>query len=122
MEKIRTIALAVFASGLAVAPAFAHALLDHAVPSVGGHVSGSPKALELNFSEGVTAGFSGVEIASAEGGDVVAGNATVDPGQPNVLHVRFGHALKPGVYVVRWHVVSVDTHRTSGRYKFTIDP
>jgi len=36
--------------------------------------------------------------------------------------VRLAHPLKPGTYLVSWHVVSVDTHRTSGTYKFTVTP
>ena len=39
-----------------------------------------------------------------------------------VLHVPLGQKLKAGVYVVSWHVVSVDTHKTSGSYKFTVAP
>lgn len=40
----------------------------------------------------------------------------------NTLTARIGHALKPGVYVVSWHVVSVDTHHTQGSFKFTVTP
>jgi len=28
--------------------------------------------------------------------------------------------LKPGRYRVRWHVVSVDTHRTEGSFEFSV--
>ncbi len=122
MSQFRFFILAIFGIAMAAPDALAHARLNHAVPAVGSRVSGGPSELELSFSEGVAAGFSGVEIASAEGGAVAAGKATLDPDKPNVLHVRLGQALKPGVYVVRWHVVSVDTHRTSGSYKFTVEP
>jgi methionine-rich copper-binding protein CopC len=30
--------------------------------------------------------------------------------------------LGPGVYRVKWHVVSVDTHRTEGDFNFTVKP
>jgi methionine-rich copper-binding protein CopC len=30
--------------------------------------------------------------------------------------------LAPGRYRVRWHVVSVDTHRTEGEYSFSVEP
>jgi methionine-rich copper-binding protein CopC len=29
-------------------------------------------------------------------------------------------ALPPGTYKVRWHVLSVDTHKTEGSYSFTV--
>jgi methionine-rich copper-binding protein CopC len=30
--------------------------------------------------------------------------------------------LKPGRYRVTWHAVSVDTHRTEGKYNFLVVP
>ncbi|MGH6674956.1 MAG: copper resistance protein CopC [Xanthobacteraceae bacterium] len=36
--------------------------------------------------------------------------------------MKLGRALKPGIYIVSWHVVSVDTHHTQGTYKFTVAP
>ena len=68
------------------------------------------------------AAFSGVTLATAEGAAIPTGKAAVDPSSPNVLHVPLGQKLKPGTYVVTWHVVSVDTHHTSGSYKFTVAP
>jgi methionine-rich copper-binding protein CopC len=122
MKSLRIFSLAAFACALAATAAFAHAFLDHAVPGVGATVSASPGELELSFSQNIVAPFSGVEIAAAGGDAVPAAKAVADPANPAVLHVRLGHALKPGVYVVTWHVVSIDTHRTSGSYKFTVAP
>jgi copper resistance protein C len=100
--------------------AFAHAFLEHAVPGVGMRVSGSPAELQLTFTEDIVPAFSGVHVAT-EGGAVVAAGKAV-PGPANTLHVRLAHALKPGTYLVSWHVVSVDTHHTQGSYKFTVAP
>jgi methionine-rich copper-binding protein CopC len=122
MKSFRTVILAAVACIVAATAAHAHAFLDHAVPAVGSTVAGSPGELELTFTQNIVPAFSGAEIASAEGGAVPAGKPTVDSGNPNVLRVWLGHALKPGVYIVSWHVVSVDTHRTSGSYKFTVAP
>jgi hypothetical protein len=30
--------------------------------------------------------------------------------------------LKPGIYHVRWHALSIDTHRTEGAFAFTVAP
>jgi copper resistance protein C len=30
--------------------------------------------------------------------------------------------LPPGTYTVVWHVTSVDTHKTEGRFDFTVVP
>lgn len=112
----------VLACGLAAAPAFAHALLDRAVPGVGSVVSASPEELKLTFTEGVTPAFSSVRIATASGEPVGAGKPVIDPGEPATLHVKLSQPLKPGAYKVTWHVVSVDSHRTDGSYMFKIAP
>jgi len=106
----------------AATSAFAHAFLDRASPGVGATVNGAPSELELSFTQNIVIAFSGVTIASANGGPIPAGKATIDPSNPSILHVRLSHALKPGTYVVSWHVVSVDTHPTSGTYQFTVAP
>jgi methionine-rich copper-binding protein CopC len=119
---LMTSIVAAFACALGATAAYAHAFLDRAVPGVGATVSGSPSELQLSFTQNIVPAFSGVTLAAAEGGQIPTGKATLDPGSPNVLHVRLGHTLKPGTYVVTWHVVSVDTHPTSGTYKFTVAP
>lgn len=105
-----------------VAPATAHAFLDHASPSVGSTVQGSPGEIALTFSEKIVAGFSGASLTTAEGAAIPTGKAVVEPSSPETLHVSVGQKLKPGNYVVNWHAVSVDTHRTSGTFKFTVAP
>ena len=123
MHRFPTIILyAAFACALAAPAAFAHAFLDHAVPGVGGAVSGSPSELKLTFSQSLAPAFASVQIATADGAPVLAGKATPDPSDAATLHVRLGQPLKPGVYKVTWHVVSVDTHRTEGTYSFTVTP
>ena len=68
------------------------------------------------------AGFSGAKLVAAGGGAVPLGKAVVAPGDPQTMHLSVGRALKPGGYTVEWHAVSVDTHRTSGAYRFTVAP
>ena len=113
---------AVLACVLGATACFAHAFLDKAVPAVGATVASGPSELQLAFTEDLVAAFSGVTLATAEGAAVGAGKATLEAAHPAVLHLRLDRALKPGTYVVRWHVVSVDTHRTSGTYRFTVAP
>ncbi|MBB4199819.1 hypothetical protein CCR94_23030 [Rhodoblastus sphagnicola] len=122
MKKIVCALLAGGAGFAAVTGAFAHALLDHAVPGVGSTVQSSPRELEISFTQNIVASFSGATLTTADGAALAAGKGVVDPSNPSALRVPIGHALKPGTYVVNWHVVSVDTHHTSGSYKFTVAP
>jgi methionine-rich copper-binding protein CopC len=120
MKHISTLLVACLLGMLAGSPAFAHAFLNRAEPGVGMTVNSSPSELQLIFTEDLVAAFSGVRVATASGAPVATAKAVVGPA--NTLHVRLVHALRPGIYVVSWHVVSVDTHHTHGSYKFTIAP
>jgi len=119
---LKLLLLAAFACSFAATGAFAHAFLDKAVPGVGTTVALSPDELELTFTQKIVPAFSGVQIAQMGGKRIASDKAAADRTNANALHVRLLHPLRPGTYVVSWHVVSVDTHRTSGHYKFTVSP
>jgi len=116
---LKSFIITVLASSLAATAAFVHAFLDHATPGVGTTVSGSPSELTLSFTQGVVVAFSSVTVSGASGA-VPASKPVNDPSDQQIIHVRLGHALKPGSYTVIWHVLSVDTHRTEGSYHFTV--
>ncbi len=122
MKKMNLAVLALTLGVLAPHAALAHAFLDHAVPGVGSTVPSAPGELQLTFTEEVETSLSGVRVTTAAGAAVPAGKATGDGSHGSTLHVRLTHALAAGTYVVHWHAVSVDTHPTSGTYKFTVSP
>ena len=123
MSRLLTIKLAVVAIvSLAATTAFAHAQLQKAVPPVGGVVIATPAEIRLKFSEGVEPRFSGVTLATEAGAAQPTGKPALDPADPSVLIVTIGQPLKPGVYTVTWHAVSVDTHKTQGGFNFTFAP
>ena len=96
--------------------ACAHAFLDHAIPLVGSTVRAAPREVTLSFTQDLEAGFSSVEVTDAHG-------ARVDAGKPQVSAntMRIGlRTLAPGTYRVRWHVLSVDTHKTEGSFTFQV--
>lgn len=123
MLRQLTIKLAMTAiASLAATAAFAHAQLLKAVPPVGGTVTASPKEIRIKFSEGVEPHFSGIMLATEAGDAQPTGKPGVDPADASVLIVTIGRPLKPGVYTVTWRAVSVDTHKTQGRFNFTVAP
>jgi methionine-rich copper-binding protein CopC len=102
----------------AAAPASAHAFLDGAVPRVGSEIQTPPTEVVLHFTQGVEPDFSRIEVQDNAGASVTAG-APHSAGDP----ANFAVALKkltPGVYTVIWHVTSVDTHKTQGKFHFTV--
>jgi methionine-rich copper-binding protein CopC len=103
------------------ASAEAHAFLVKADPAVGAALHNGPAVIRLEFTEAVELAFSGVEIADGKGTAV----ALKGPRFGDVAHkviVADLPALTPGPYHLKWHVVSVDTHRTEGDFTFTIKP
>ena len=103
----------------AAAPALAHALLRHAVPAVGGTVRAAPRDVTLTFSEAVEPGLSRIVVRDAAGAEVDAGTAPTEAGVATRLTVGL-KPIGPGRYTVEWHATSVDTHKTDGRYSFTV--
>jgi methionine-rich copper-binding protein CopC len=100
------------------AEADAHAFLLASAPAVGSQVQ-APKTLRLEFSEAVELGFSGVEMAGTASEAVALQNLRYDPADHKVLLADIPQ-IGPGSYRVRWHVVSVDTHRTEGDFVFRV--
>ena len=107
------------AFALAATSAFAHAQLEKATPPVGGAVA-PPSEIRLEFSEAVEPKFTGVTLTSASGATVPVGPAKTETGNAALLIVPIGKPLSPGIYTVRWHAVSVDTHHTQGTFEFTV--
>ncbi len=98
--------------------ATAHAFLDGAMPRVGSEIATAPGEIVLHFTQGIEPAFSKLEVQDPLGTSVVAGapHAASDP-------TRFAVPVKPlapGVYTVTWHVTSVDTHKTQGKFHFTV--
>lgn len=111
--------IALLAASLPAAAALAHAFLDHAVPAVGGAVSGGPKEVLMFFTQALEPAFSAASLDNADGQPIATGAAAVDPQNPMELVLKLP-PLSAGHYKVKWHVVSVDTHRTEGSFSFDI--
>lgn len=101
-----------------VSGASAHAFLKRASPSAGQNLHASPGRIEMHFSEALEPSFSDVRVTDKNGHDMAAG-ASVAKGTEMDLPLQ---TLPPGRYRVSWHAVSVDTHRTEGKYNFLVLP
>jgi hypothetical protein len=98
----------------------AHAFLLKSDPTVGATVT-APKTLRLEFSEAVELSLSGVDVANGSGAAVPVQKAHFDGNDHKVLLTDLP-PLPPGAYRAKWHVVSVDSHRTEGDFAFTVKP
>ena len=99
-------------------PALAHAFLERASPAAGENVHSSPAKVELHFSESLEGAFSSVTVTDAAGRDMSAGPSAANGAELSLPLKN----LTPGRYRVSWHAVSVDTHRSEGKYNFLVAP
>jgi methionine-rich copper-binding protein CopC len=99
--------------------AWAHAFLDHADPKVGSTVINSPTEIKIWFTQNLEPAFSALEVQDAEGKEVDKKDVHLDDKDKSLFLVSLPQ-LPTGTYTVIWHAVSVDTHKTQGRFDFSI--
>lgn len=99
--------------------AFAHAHLVRATPVEGATLKDGPGEVTLKFSEKLEPAFSSAVIRDAAGKQVDKADARVDKADRTTLRVSLP-ALQPGVYTVEWRVMSADTHKVDGNFKFRV--
>ena len=101
-------------AALFASQAWAHAYLKTASPIADATVT-APTQIVLQMSEKLVPQFSGF--------DVTMGAAPIAMKVKIVKDQMVGtpaKALLAGVYTVKWHAVSSDTHRIEGNYTFTV--
>ena len=101
--------------------AFAHAHLRSANPAVDSTVATAPTEVAITFSEAVEPSFSSIEVQDGSGRRMDDGNAHTAPSDGKILSVGL-KTLPPGTYTVVWHATAVDTHKTDGKFGFTVKP
>jgi len=121
MQRTLLLLLALASAMAFVAPVYAHAFLDHATPTVGSKVHGSPAQVKLWFTQELEPAFSTVQVVDGSGKRVDKADVKVDSADPTLLQVSLP-TLPPGSYRVKWRVLSVDTHVTDGDFTFDVTP
>ena len=95
----------------------AHARLVSSSPAAGAAVSRSPAMIDVQFSERLEPKFSGFEITQG-GTKVDVGPVGLDG--PKGLMAMPKTPLGAGAYVLHWHAVGADGHRTEGGVAFSV--
>lgn len=109
----------------------AHAVLLRAEPAIDTQVAQLPGEIRLWFSESIEHHFSRITVHRAmrqPTTNVLQPQERVDVGLvagPRVtraLAVKLPETLSPGLYLVQWKVLSIDSHRTMGSFTLTYAP
>ena len=97
----------------------AHAFPERADPRVGSVVQGSPETVRIWFDGELEPAFSQVSVTDGSGQRVDRGDSRVDANGRRLLQVSVP-TLPAGTYSVHWAVLSIDGHRTTGDFRFTV--
>ena len=108
-------------AGLALgpAPADAHAELISTEPASGEQLDVAPERVVLRFSESVDVADDAVEVLTAGGDPIDAGDPGHPDGERSSVAVDLPD-LDDGTYVVSWRVLSSDNHPVGGAFTFGI--
>lgn len=112
---VRLFFLATLLAGAPVALAHSHP--TEMSPAANSTVS-APDSIVIHFSEALEPKFSSVSLADAAG-HVVSKERTSCSTDGKTMTLKVP-TLAPGSYTVNWVAVATDTHRSEGKYKFTV--
>ena len=103
----------------AATPCGAHSKLVQSVPADRSVVGESPSRVRLWFNERIEPSYAELSVREAGGKQVDAGDIAVDPTNGVAMSVGIPR-VPPGIYSVRYRVVSVDGHVVKGNLTFTV--
>jgi methionine-rich copper-binding protein CopC len=118
--KGRSVALALLACVLSVSSAAGHAVLQRAEPRVESKLKRPPEEVRLYFTERLEPAYSTLRVLDARGLQVDRRDSRVDRANPALLRATLP-PLPPGIYTVRWRVLSIDADVTEGDFTFRIE-
>lgn len=105
--------------GLWPLAASAHTHLEKSQPEKDAVLSEAPHQVKLVFSGRIETDYSKIEVTDAAGKRVNEEKVTGGSDQ-HELDTDLTGDLKPGVYTVKWNVISGDGHRVKGEFGFTV--
>jgi methionine-rich copper-binding protein CopC len=88
------------------------------MPAAGQNLASPPQEIAIKFDAPIEHLFAQLQVVGSDGKDAAAGRPEVSS-DGYTLSVKVA-GLKPGDYQVKWAVVCIDTHHTTGSYDFTV--
>lgn len=111
------------AAGLVTWPASAaqaHAMLVDTDPRSGDRLDAAPAQVRLAFNEPVSVAPDGVRLQRSDGAQVPTPPPEVDPQAPTEVVLPVPAELPEDTYLVRFRVISADSHPVSGAIVFSV--
>jgi methionine-rich copper-binding protein CopC len=98
---------------------WSHAGLVKSVPARRAVLSQAPARVQLWFTERLEARFCHVSVWNATEQQIDSADMRLGPDDPKLLSVGLP-ALAPGIYTVKYRVLSVDGHVVESQFSFTL--
>lgn len=99
--------------------AYSHVYMLESDPAPDTVLATPPIKVTMTFAGSIEPLFSKIDVFDAQG-KKVSKNKVRCLEDDTVMEVDLEENLPPGVYTVRWKCMSMDGHKQSGDYKFTI--
>ncbi len=116
IQKIVTMISLIF---LNVGLASAHSFPQKESPAAGEALPTSPSQVSIKFDAPIEPLFAQLQVIAPDGKNEALSTPQVGA-DGSTLSVKV-LSLAPGDYMVKWSVVCIDTHHTSGAYEFTVN-
>lgn len=104
---------------LASSTLWAHAYLVKSVPAQRAVLHRAPAKIQLWFNERLEPQYSSLSLSDVDGKPVETGKAEVSSEDPKQLSAPI-RTLKPGRYLIKYRVLSVDGHIVQDQFSFTV--
>lgn len=82
----------------------------------------SPAVIHGDDTEGLEIAFSSMTVAGADGKPLDLGKAALVPGDDKAMAMTVSKPLPARHYVVTWHALAKDGHKTHDTWGFTVRP
>lgn len=99
-------------------PAGGHGVLLESVPRARETIA-VVKRLDLRFNSRIEPAFSGLRLIGPSGEEMQLDAVVSETAGPNWLTASLP-PLEPGLYTVRWRVLTVDGHLSGGSFSFRV--
>lgn len=115
----RLINLLLLLSTILPAPTFAHAILVRSTPAKDSILPTAPTQIDVWFNDKVGSEFKALAVIDSTGKRLDNKDVQQESADESHLYATL-QPLTPGIYTVRYRVVSIDTHIVTGKFQFTV--
>lgn len=98
---------------------YSHSGMISSFPAKNEVLSKSPEKIVLEFKEAVEPAFSKIEVFSSD--NIKVSQKTQFSKEDKIMEAGLKKSLPAGIYIVKWKIISLDGHKLSGKYTFTIE-